>query len=113
MQVQDIQDLSLRSEIPLHQAIFLHLQQAGVRSWGPIPGASVLPFQAETFGDPLDIDASTYKDWICSGIIGDFTVNLNDATDGDAGMLELDYGLIFGRSDIRIDVHKEDGTHRF
>ena len=74
---------------PAASGYFLTSTTGGVRSWGPVPGGSVLPFQAVTFGNPINIDATTYKDWICSGISGDATLNLNNTTDGDAGMIEL------------------------
>ena len=45
-------------------------------------------FQTASFANPLNIDCTTYKDWICT-ITGDCTVNLNNVEDGDAGMLEL------------------------
>ena len=45
-------------------------------------------FQTASFANPLNIDCTTYKDWICT-ITADTTVNLNNVSDGDAGMLEL------------------------
>lgn len=45
-------------------------------------------FQTATFANPLNIDCTTYKDWICT-VTDDCTVNLNNVEDGDAGMLEL------------------------
>jgi hypothetical protein len=45
-------------------------------------------FQTASFANPLNIDCTTYKDWICT-VTGDCTVNLNNIEDGDAGMLEL------------------------
>jgi hypothetical protein len=45
-------------------------------------------FQTPTFADPLDLDATVYKDFKC-GITGNTTVNLNNTVDGDAGMIEL------------------------
>ena len=45
-------------------------------------------FQTASFANPLNIDCTTYKDWICT-VTGDCTVNLNNVEDGDAGMLEL------------------------
>jgi hypothetical protein len=47
------------------------------------------PFQIITFADPLEIDATTYKDWICSSVTGSTTINLNNTVDGDAGQIEL------------------------
>ena len=61
----------------------------GTKGWYDLPsGGSVQPFQIASFADPLNIDCTTYKDWICT-VTGDCTVNLNNASDGDAGMLEL------------------------
>ena len=83
--------------LPASGGYILYSTVAGVRSWGAAPaGGSVLPFQAITFGDPINIDATTYKDWICSGISGDATLNLNNTTDGDAGMVELIMGSASG-----------------
>lgn len=48
----------------------------------------ILGFQIAAFANPLNIDCTTYKDWICT-VTGDTTINLNNTTDGDAGMLEL------------------------
>ena len=60
----------------------------GLLSYGTVTGGAVLPFQTESFADPLNIDCTTYKDWICT-VTDDCTVNLNNVSDGDAGMLEL------------------------
>jgi len=61
----------------------------GTKGFFDLPaGGEVLPFQTASFANPLEIDCTTYKDWICT-VIGDCTVNLNNANDGDAGMLEL------------------------
>jgi hypothetical protein len=49
---------------------------------------SAQPFQTVSFANPLEIDCTTYKDWICT-LTGDCTVNINNLSDGDAGMLEL------------------------
>lgn len=54
----------------------------------PATSGVVNAFQIATFDDPLEIDTSIYKDWICV-VTGDTTINLNNAVDGDAGMLEL------------------------
>jgi hypothetical protein len=54
----------------------------------PATGGSSSPFQTATFGATINIDCTIYKDWICT-ITGDCTINLNNTTDGDAGMLEL------------------------
>ena len=41
------------------------------------------------YANPLALDATTYKDFICSSIEGDATVNLTNMSDGDAGIIEL------------------------
>lgn len=48
-----------------------------------------LPFQNATFANPLNLDATTHKDFKCSSVTGNTIVNLNNAVDGDAGMIEL------------------------
>lgn len=45
--------------------------------------------QAATFANPLALDATTHKDFKCSLVSGNTTVNLTNATDGDAGLIEL------------------------
>lgn len=61
----------------------------GEKGWYDLPsGGQVLPFQTASFANPLNIDCTTYKDWICT-VTGDTTINLNNVSDGDAGMLEL------------------------
>ncbi len=47
------------------------------------------PFQASVFANPLNLDGTTYKDFVCASITGDTTINLNNVSDGDAGMIEL------------------------
>ena len=70
----------------------------GEKGWYDLPsGGQVLPFQTVSFANPLNIDCTTYKDWICT-VIGDCTVNINNLSDGDAGMLEL----IIGASGVDI-----------
>lgn len=59
----------------------------GTKGWFSFP-ETVLGFQTATFANPLNIDCTTYKDWICT-VTDDCTVNLNNVEDGDAGMLEL------------------------
>ena len=59
----------------------------GTKGWYDLT-TSAQPFQTAVFANPLEIDCSTYKDWICT-VTGDCTVNINNLTDGDAGMLEL------------------------
>lgn len=62
---------------------------AAVKGWYDLPSAGeVLPFQTASFANPLNIDCTTYKDWICT-VTGDCTVNISNLSDGDAGMLEL------------------------
>jgi hypothetical protein len=62
---------------------------SGTKGWFALPaGGGVLAFQTAIFANPLNIDATTYKDWICT-VTGDTTLNLNNAVDGDAGMIEL------------------------
>jgi hypothetical protein len=46
-------------------------------------------FQTPPFADPLDLDATLYKDFKCGTITGDTTINLNNTIDGDAGMIEI------------------------
>jgi hypothetical protein len=84
--------------LPASGGYILYSTVGGVRSWGAPPASTgnILPFQCITLGDPIDIDATTYKDWICSGISGDATLNLNNTTDGDAGMIELIMGSASG-----------------
>ena len=45
--------------------------------------------QAATYANPLALDAATYKDFKCSSVTGNMTVNLSNALDGDAGLIEL------------------------
>jgi hypothetical protein len=52
-------------------------------------GTTSFPFQTASFANPLNIDAITYKDWIVDEVSGSTTINLNNTTDGDAGMLEV------------------------
>lgn len=61
----------------------------GKLSYGEVgAGGDILPFQSIGFADPLEIDAITYKDWICNEISDDTTININNTSDGDAGMIE-------------------------
>ena len=50
---------------------------------------SAVAFQTPVFANPLALDAATYKDFKCGIITGATTVNLSNAVDGDAGMIEL------------------------
>ena len=46
-------------------------------------------FQTPVFANPLDLDASLFKDFKCGLITGNTTINLNNSADGDAGMIEI------------------------
>mgnify|MGYP001472177388 CR=1 FL=1 len=46
-------------------------------------------FQSLTFANPLAIDGTTYKDFICSSVTGNTVVNLTNVVNGDAGLIEL------------------------
>jgi len=59
----------------------------GTKGWFDLT-TSAQPFQTAAFANPLNIDCTTYKDWICT-VTGDCTVDILNASDGDAGMLEL------------------------
>jgi hypothetical protein len=45
-------------------------------------------FQTVTFANPLEIDGTTYKDFICT-VTGDTTINLNNLSSGNSGMIKL------------------------
>jgi len=45
--------------------------------------------EAKTFANPLALDATDKKDFICSSVTGDTTVNLSNMSNGDAGLIEL------------------------
>ncbi|HLP86364.1 MAG TPA: hypothetical protein VK153_00585, partial [Candidatus Paceibacterota bacterium] len=47
------------------------------------------PFQTPVFANPLVLDATTHKDFKCGLITGNTTINLTNASDGDAGMIEV------------------------
>ena len=47
-----------------------------------------LTFHVATFENPLNLDGTTNKDFICT-IEGSTTVNLTNVVDGDAGMIKL------------------------
>jgi len=56
-----------------------------------IVGGASSPFQigeADSLGN-YDLDCTTYKDWIIEEISDDATINLNNTSNGDAGMLEV------------------------
>jgi hypothetical protein len=46
-------------------------------------------FKILTFSNPLNIDAGSRKDFICSAVSADTVINLNNTSDGDAGLIEL------------------------
>jgi hypothetical protein len=53
------------------------------------PTITADPFQTPVFANPLELDATTHKDFKCGLITGDTTINLNNTSDGDAGMIEI------------------------
>lgn len=61
-----------------------------VQAWGSL--MVVLDshaFQTPAFSNPIDLDATIYKDFICGAITGNTTINLNNTVDGDAGMIKV------------------------
>lgn len=56
-----------------------------------------LPFVVVEFANPLTLDATTNKDFICESISGNTTLNLINTSDGDAGMIELKIDSVGGR----------------
>ena len=48
-----------------------------------------LPVQTAQFAIPLAIDVTTYKDWKCTNVSGDTTLNITGESEGNAGMIEL------------------------
>jgi hypothetical protein len=46
-------------------------------------------FQTPAFANPFELDATLFKDFKCGLITGNTTINLNNTTDGDAGMIEI------------------------
>jgi hypothetical protein len=58
--------------------------ETGTKGWHELTKG----FQTASFAATLNIDCTTYKDWICT-VTDDCTVNINNLSDGDAGMLEL------------------------
>ncbi len=48
-----------------------------------------LAVQTAPFAIPLAIDVTTYKDWKCTAVSGDTTLNITGQADGDAGIIEL------------------------
>ena len=53
-------------------------------------GMTWLNFAVQTvpFAIPLAIDVTNYKDWKCTSVSGDTTLNITGEADGDAGMIE-------------------------
>lgn len=51
--------------------------------------ASSKPFQVMLFANPLVLDASVQKDFVCYNISGNTTINMYGTEDGDAGLIEL------------------------
>jgi len=45
--------------------------------------------QSAVYANPLALDATDYKDFICSSVTGDTTINLSNMNNGDAGIIEL------------------------
>jgi hypothetical protein len=63
-----------------------------VMAWSdqsPVGGGSPNAFRTQEFANPIDLDATIYKDFICGLITGNTTINLNNTRDGDAGMIEV------------------------
>jgi hypothetical protein len=62
-----------------------------LNNWDGLVGlpAYPFPFQQVVFANPLNLNASYYKDFICASITNDTTINLNNVVNGDAGMIEL------------------------
>lgn len=55
----------------------------------PVEGGSPHAFQVKEFANPIDLDATIFKDFICGPITGDTVINLKNTRDGDAGMIEV------------------------
>lgn len=47
------------------------------------------PFILYSFSNPLNFDATESKDFICKSVSGDTIINLNNTSDGNAGLIEL------------------------
>lgn len=54
------------------------------------------PFSVAVYANPLTLDASTNKDFICASVTGNTTVNLTNASNGDAGLIELIIDIVGG-----------------
>lgn len=46
-------------------------------------------FQTSAFANPLNLDATIHKDFGPITITGSTTININNASDGDGGMIEI------------------------
>lgn len=53
-------------------------------------------FQAIVFANPLNITATTYKDWVCASVTGNTTINLNSSSNGDSGMIKFTMDAVGG-----------------
>ena len=52
-------------------------------------GTTTSEFQTAVFANPLNLDTTTYKDWICASITADTTINVNNSENGDSGMVKF------------------------
>ena len=55
------------------------------------------PFATAVFANPLNLDVSAYRDWIVN-ITDNTTINIINATNGMAGMIELIYNSTGGQT---------------
>jgi len=53
-------------------------------------------FQTAVFANPLNLDATTYKDFICASVTGATTINLNSSSNGDSGMIKFTMDAVGG-----------------
>lgn len=60
-------------------------------------GVGYTSFQTATFANPLNINVTGGRDWICT-ITGDTTLNLTGYSNGMAGMIELVYDAVGGHT---------------
>lgn len=54
-----------------------------------LASAMTNPVQMIDYAIPLAIDVTTYKDWKCTNVSGDTTLNITGMSDGEAGMIEI------------------------
>lgn len=54
-----------------------------------VEGTPYIAFQEQAFANPLNLDATRSKDFKPGTITGSTTVNLNNASNGDSGVIEL------------------------